>query len=83
MLETLRIRNIAIIDSEEIDFKNGLNILSGETGAGKSIVINAISLPLGSRASADLIRAGATKAWWKGCFHWEAAWWPNVWRASD
>ena len=75
MLETLRIRNIAIIDSEEIDFKNGLNILSGETGAGKSIVINAISLLLGSRASADLIRAGADEGLVEGVFSIrEAAW---------
>ena len=62
MLEVLRIKNIAIIDAAEVRFKRGLNILSGETGAGKSIVIEAISLLLGSRASVELIRAGCDEA---------------------
>ncbi|MGK5084508.1 DNA repair protein RecN [Bdellovibrionota bacterium FG-1] len=69
MLETLKIRNIAVIDSAEIQFKAGLNIISGETGAGKSIVIEAISLLLGSRASADLIRAGCDEAVVEGLFN--------------
>src|SRR4051794_32895645 len=68
MLETLNIRNIAVIDSAEIPFKKGLNILSGETGAGKSIVIEAISLILGSRASADLVRTGCDEAVVEGLF---------------
>jgi DNA repair protein RecN (Recombination protein N) len=68
MLETLKIRNIAVIDSAEISFKSGLNILSGETGAGKSIVIEAISLILGSRASAELIRSGCDEAVVEGLF---------------
>jgi DNA repair protein RecN (Recombination protein N) len=68
MLETLKIKNIAIIDSAEIPFKNGLNVLSGETGAGKSIVLEAISLLLGSRASAELIRAGCDEAVVEGLF---------------
>ncbi len=68
MLETLRIRNIAIIDSAEIPFRKGLNILSGETGAGKSIVIEAISLLLGGRGSADLIRSGCEEAVVEGAF---------------
>jgi DNA repair protein RecN (Recombination protein N) len=68
MLETLRIKNIAIIDLAEIHFKPGLNILSGETGAGKSIVIEAISLLLGSRASTELIRAGCDEAVIEGLF---------------
>lgn len=58
MLETLTLKNIAIIDSIEIRFKQGLNVISGETGAGKSIIIGAISLLLGYRANSDLIRAG-------------------------
>lgn len=62
MLESLRIKNIAVIDEAEIPFKAGLNVLSGETGAGKSIVLEAISLILGSRASTDLIRAGCDEA---------------------
>jgi len=68
MLETLRIRNIAVIDEAEIPFKKGLNILSGETGAGKSIVIEAISLLLGGRASADLVRSGCDEAIIEGFF---------------
>ena len=68
MLGTLRIKNLAVIDSAEIPFKPGLNILSGETGAGKSIVIEAISLLLGSRASAELIRSGCDEAVIEGLF---------------
>ncbi|MEK6577786.1 MAG: DNA repair protein RecN [Bdellovibrionota bacterium] len=68
MLETLNIRNIAIIDLAEIQFKGGLNIISGETGTGKSIVIEAISLLLGGRASADLIRSGVEEASVEGLF---------------
>src|ERR1044072_5841496 len=68
MLETLNIRNVAIIDSAEIPFKAGLNILSGETGAGKSIVLDAISLLLGARANTDLIRAGSDEAVVEGIF---------------
>ncbi len=68
MLETLKIKNIAVIDSAEIPFEPGLNILSGETGAGKSIVIEAISLILGSRATSDLIRTGCDEAIVEGVF---------------
>src|SRR6185437_3922226 len=68
MLETLRIKNIAVIDNAEIPFKSGLNILSGETGAGKSIVLEAISLLLGSRASAELIRTDCDEAVVEGMF---------------
>jgi DNA repair protein RecN (Recombination protein N) len=68
MLETLRIKNIAVIDSAEIPFKPGLNILSGETGAGKSIVLEAISLILGSRANTDLIRSECDEAVVEGMF---------------
>lgn len=68
MLETLKIKNIAVIDSAEVPFEKGLNILSGETGAGKSIVIEAISLILGSRATADLIRTGCNEAVVEGLF---------------
>ncbi len=59
MLTDLSIKNIAIIDSLTVSFRTGLNILTGETGAGKSIIIDAVNLILGGRASADLIRAGA------------------------
>lgn len=75
MLETLRIKNLAVIDFVEIPFDSGLNILSGETGAGKSIVIEAISLLLGSRATTDLIRAGCDEAVVEGVFSLEELPW--------
>lgn len=53
MLTELSIRNVAIIDHLQLSFKNGLNILSGETGAGKSIIIDALTLVCGGRASTD------------------------------
>lgn len=62
MLSHLVITDFAIISHLEIEFKKGLNILSGETGAGKSIIINAVNLILGARASNDLIRSGAKEA---------------------
>ena len=62
MLKELSIRNFAIIDDLQISFSDGLTILSGETGAGKSIILNAVNLLLGSRASADLVRTGAENA---------------------
>ena len=62
MLKELSIRNFAIIDDLQIAFSRGLTIFSGETGAGKSIILNAVNLLLGSRASADLVRSGAESA---------------------
>jgi len=62
MLTDLTIRNIAIIDSLHISFKEGLTVLTGETGAGKSIIIDAVGLIMGGRASADLIRSGEDEA---------------------
>ena len=62
MLQELSIRNFAIIDDLQISFSDGLTILSGETGAGKSIIINAVNLLLGSRANAGLIRTGSETA---------------------
>lgn len=69
MLETVRIKNLAIVDQTEIHFGTGLNIISGETGAGKSIVLQAISLLLGSRANTDWIRKGAQDAIVEGLFN--------------
>ncbi|WP_425754921.1 DNA repair protein RecN [Ihubacter sp. rT4E-8] len=62
MINHIRIENFAIIENTEIDFEEGLNIITGETGSGKSIVIEAISLALGSRADSAFVRHGASKA---------------------
>ena len=68
MLELLHIENIAIIEEAEIAFRPGFNSLTGETGAGKSIVIDAMSAVLGQRTSRDLIRTGASKAFVSALF---------------
>jgi DNA repair protein RecN (Recombination protein N) len=68
MLTTLRIRNFAVIDEVRIDLGPGLNVLTGETGAGKSIVVGALSLLLGERASSDVVRVGADRASVEGAF---------------
>jgi len=68
MLQLLHIENIAIIDEAEITFQPGFNALTGETGAGKSIVIDSLSAVLGQRASRDLIRTGADKAFVSATF---------------
>src|ERR1044072_63422 len=56
MLRFLRITHLAVIDAAEVEFGPGLNILTGETGAGKSILVEAVGLLLGGRATADLVR---------------------------
>ena len=62
MLQTLYIENIAVIEKSAIDFSSGLNVLPGETGAGKSIIIDAINAIMGQRTSRDIIRTGASSA---------------------
>jgi DNA repair protein RecN (Recombination protein N) len=62
MLSNITIHDLAIIDEISVDFQPGFNVLSGETGAGKSIIINALALVLGDRASAELVRSGAEEA---------------------
>ncbi len=62
MLSVLKIRNIAIIESAEIEFSQGFNVLTGETGAGKSIILDSINAVLGFRTSRELIRTGETEA---------------------
>ena len=62
MLAELRIKNFAIIESLSLPLARGFNVLSGETGAGKSIIVGALGLLLGERASTDLIRTGADRA---------------------
>src|SRR5206468_10264265 len=58
MLRFLRVTHLAVIDSVEVEFDAGLNVLTGETGAGKSILVEAVGLLLGGRASGDLVRTG-------------------------
>ena len=62
MLRYLNIRNLAVIESLEVSFQPGLNVITGETGAGKSIVVGAVGLLLGDRASADMVRTGEDTA---------------------
>jgi DNA repair protein RecN (Recombination protein N) len=68
MLDELRVQNFAIIDSLEMRFAPGLNVITGETGAGKSIIIDAVDLLLGGKADASFIRAGADKTVIEGVF---------------
>jgi len=68
MLEELRIQNFAIIDQLELGFAPGLNVITGETGAGKSIIIDAVELLLGGRADPGFVRAGAEKSAIEGVF---------------
>ena len=68
MLSLLHIENIAVIEQADISFDKGFNVLTGETGAGKSIVIDAISAIMGERAYRDMIRTGTTRASVRGVF---------------
>src|ERR1700730_8110067 len=62
MLRFLSIKRLAVIDAVEVEFGPGLNVLTGETGAGKSILVEAVGLLLGGRASGDLVRTGEEAA---------------------
>lgn len=62
MLESLHVKNLALIDEQEVTFAEGMNILTGETGAGKSIIIGSINLALGAKADKEYIRTGADHA---------------------
>lgn len=68
MLELLHIENIAVIEEADIQFHAGFNALTGETGAGKSIVIDAMGTVLGGRTSRELVRTGAEKAFVSAAF---------------
>jgi DNA repair protein RecN (Recombination protein N) len=68
MLRLLNIVNFAVIDRLKVEFRQGLNVLSGETGSGKSILLDALGLLLGDRSSADLIRTGENRAYVEGVF---------------
>src|SRR4030043_724794 len=76
MLQELRIKNLAIIDELNLTFSKGLNILTGETGAGKSIILNAVQLLLGDKATDELVRGSEEEANVEALFdisgNWEA-----------
>lgn len=83
LLSELSIRNFAIIESLNISFQKGLTVLSGETGAGKSIIIDAISLLVGGRGSAEFVRYGTDKAEIEGLFYIEDEQHPCVIKAEE
>ena len=62
MLEYLRIRNLALIEDMQLEFEPGMNVLTGETGAGKSFILKALGFLLGDRLTADMVRAGTERA---------------------
>jgi DNA repair protein RecN (Recombination protein N) len=71
MIVELNINNFAIIDNVKINFEKGFNVLTGETGAGKSIIIEGIGMILGQRANRNLVRSGKEKAIIEGVFYLE------------
>ena len=73
MLTELRVRDLAVIADVTLPFQPGLNVLTGETGAGKSMVVDALALLLGERASADVVRPGAEKTVVEGAFEFASA----------
>ncbi|MCM3571812.1 MULTISPECIES: DNA repair protein RecN [Mesobacillus] len=83
MLNELSIRNFAIIESLSVSFNKGLTVLTGETGAGKSIIIDAIHLLVGGRGSAEFVRHGEDKAEIEGLFHLEGENHPSYAKAAE
>src|SRR5271166_6186053 len=73
VLAELRLENYAVIDNVVVEFGRGLNLLTGETGAGKSVLIDALALLLGDKASTDVIRTGADRAVISAVFEVEGA----------
>ena len=69
MLETLNIKNLALVDALRVEFASGLNVITGETGAGKSMIIGALNLLLGERADKTLLRSGADQCVVEASFH--------------
>jgi len=78
MLQALRIRNLAIVDDVQVEFDGGLNVITGETGAGKSLILGALNLVLGDRADKTLLRAGADSCAVEATFHLASAKETNV-----
>nr|WP_241480312.1 AAA family ATPase [Legionella norrlandica] len=82
MLTTLRIEHFAIVKQLELDFKQGMTTFTGETGAGKSIMIDALMLALGDRADASVIRPGGEKCDITAGFHFDESSEPAQWLAE-
>src|ERR1700758_2357408 len=80
MLRTLRVRDLAIIEELEVALEPGLNVITGETGAGKSILLHALDVVLGGRPDADLVRGGADEAVVEGLFTGVT---PGIWEQLD
>src|SRR3954452_20928493 len=68
MLQFLNISNIALIDDMQVEFESGLNLLTGETGSGESIIVDALGVLIGGRFSSDLIKSGAERGSIEGLF---------------
>ena len=75
MLQSISVKNFAIIENIEVEFKSGMTALTGETGAGKSLLIDAIGLLLGDRATSNIVRTGSQKAEVEGIFFYQH---PNI-----
>ena len=69
MLQSVHVKNLALIDEIEVDFSNGLNILTGETGAGKSIILGSVNLALGGKFNKEIIRKGSDYGLVEICFY--------------
>lgn len=82
MLRELHVKNLAVLAEARVELEAGLNVLSGETGAGKSIVVDSLALLAGARASLDLIRTGAESLWLAGVFAPEGAGWRELLEAA-
>jgi DNA repair protein RecN (Recombination protein N) len=82
MLRELHVKNLAVLAEARVELEAGLNVLSGETGAGKSIVVDSLALLAGARASLDLIRTGAESLWLAGVFAPEGAGWRELLAAA-
>jgi len=75
MLRFLKVANIAVIENVEVEFEPGLNLLTGETGSGKSLLVDAVAMLLGERAGGDMVRSGAARGYVEGVFRLET--WPE------
>src|SRR5262245_61532049 len=82
MLRDLHLRNLAVLAGAEVEFASGLNVLTGETGAGKSIVVDALARLAGARSSTDLIRAGADTLSVTGVFEIDGTPWREALEAA-